>query len=230
MVGPAQPVALAALLSAKAGGEQPPVRFRPASWEAVIGAEACSLLRDDAVTTASSRVAGDRVIDGAVLRAVAAATALDNSATLRALFVLIMAWGSGTSNPRSYRYTASAMVDPRLDAALRDTASMCRDDDESNLEAAYARWKVNGVGRSFFTKWFTFAGHVEGRTWQPLILDDRVLRTLNNTLHVTTVELAGTKRWAARYRCYVEALHAWGEGPEGAARIERVLFAHGREN
>jgi hypothetical protein len=64
------------------------------------------------------------------------------------------------------------------------------DGDTSPLETAHAAWKVRGVGRSFFTKWFAFAGRVDGRVWQPLILDDRVSATLNRTLDISTLALA----------------------------------------
>jgi len=140
-----------------------------------------------------------------------------------------MAWGSGTSAPRSYRNLAAAVADPRLVPVLRDTLQLCREDGMDALGEAYTRWRVNGIQRSYFTKWFAFAGRQEGRAWQPLILDDRVLATLSETLGITTRDLAGSRRWAQRYVAYVEALHAWAADDyhgSTADRLEWIMFCH----
>ena len=68
-----------------------------------------------------------------------------------ALFVATQMWGSGTTNGRGPRYTAAALVDDRLVGCLTDTRLLARENDTSS---AYQRFRVSGVGRSFFTKWF----------------------------------------------------------------------------
>lgn len=111
---------------------------------------------------------------------------------------------------------------------IRDAASLA----DGSLEQAQHDFHLAGVGQPFFTKWFTFAGHVPDRAWQPLILDSRVLATLYSTLGVTTVAMAGTRFRKARYRAYVETMHSWSQDltqlgmdtkPE---RLEWVLFEH----
>jgi hypothetical protein len=94
-----------------------------------------------------------------------------------------------------------------------------------------------GVRRSFFTKWFAFAGQVAGRDWQPLILDDRVLRTLNHTFGLSTRALAGPRYRGRRYAAYVQHMHRWSRAlqDEGVhcstERLEWIFFAHnGGEN
>jgi len=110
--------------------------------------------------------------------------------------------------------------------ALRTSAERLRDADSTvALAEAYAGWRCPGVGPSFFTKWFAYAGRHAGRDWQPLILDDRVYRALNTTLEVRLVDLAGSRSRAARYRAYVEAVHAWSRALDvPAERVEWVLF------
>jgi hypothetical protein len=209
-----------------------PVRFRPASWYTAIGRGAGAWLTRDDLTYPSTTHGGDRIVSAEAVEGACRLVALDEPDQLRHAFVLVMAWGSGTSAPRSYRNTAAALRDRRLDSALRDTASLCREDDISGLEDAYRIFHVHGIGRSFFTKWFRFVGRIEGRRWQPLILDNRVLATLNESLHVSTTDLARTNRRAARYRAYVETLHHWAADfrdrgiTTDAHRLEWILFCH----
>jgi hypothetical protein len=100
------------------------------------------------------------------------------------------------------------------------------------IEHAHATFRLPGVRQAFFTKWFAFAGRVPNRAWQPLILDSRVYATLNDTLMISTTSLAGSRNKAARYRAYVEAMHAWARdlSADGrtvtAERLEWVLFEH----
>lgn len=65
-----------------------------------------------------------------------------------------------------------------------------------------------------------------------MILDNRLLATLNHTMGVTTVQMACSRRVADRYGAYVHKLHTWAESlnAEGrqvsADRLEWVLFRH----
>lgn len=211
--------------------EPRPVRYRPASWPA---GPTSAWLEDETrhVRLAERGEPGDRLIDAGSLRTVCSRLDESSDSELLAAFGLVMAWGSGTSAPRSYRNLAAATADKRLVPTLRETLSLCRHNDAGRLEQAYRSWQVAGVGRSYFTKWFAFAGRAEARPWQPLILDDRVLQTMNITLGVTTRELAGTRRLAKRYRAYVEALHSWSAELGGRAtpeRLEWIMFCHNGE-
>jgi hypothetical protein len=106
---------------------------------------------------------------------------------------------------------------------------------DHSIERAHADFSLPGIGQAFFTKWFAFAGYLPDRTWQPLILDSRVYRTLNTTLRVTTIDMAGTRRQAARYMSYVGHMHDWAQliTSNGCAvdaeRLEWIFFAHNGE-
>ncbi|WP_251151196.1 hypothetical protein [Cellulosimicrobium sp. Marseille-Q4280] len=224
------PPALADLVSARAGDEPAAVRFRPRTWDAALAdvePAIRAVLRDDAITGESVRVSGDRVVDRDAVLKVATSTDLDDDSGLLRAFLLAQVWGSGTSGGRTLRHTATAFAHrEQLVAALRTSADRLRTAAETRaLADAYAGWSCPGVGPSFFTKWFTFAGRREGRAWQPLILDQRVYRSLNGPLDVRLVDLAGHPARSARYRAYVDAMHAWSaELAVAADRLEWILF------
>jgi hypothetical protein len=209
------------------GRRQPAVTYIVDSWKrAVPDASEAAFLEDSRWTQPSTKH-GRRTVERAGLMQMFAATDMTDEAAVRRAFVLVMAWGSGTSNTRSYRYTRKALTAPNCTKRLVRAAESCRDGD---LLSAYSDFSLPGVGRSFFTKWFAFAGRVPGRNWQPLILDDRVLRTLNRTLGLSTRALAGSPNWGRRYAAYVEHLHSWGhEVGCSADRLEWILFAHNGE-
>ncbi|MEU8260445.1 hypothetical protein AB0C02_07475 [Micromonospora sp. NPDC048999] len=210
--------------------EQGPVAFIAASWLAALShwPDEASVLVDDRWTRPAS-VSGRRLVTRDDLGSLIAATDLADPLGVRKAFVLMMAWGSGVTNTRSYRYTALALAAPNCADVLAKTARLCR---EGRLDQAYREFSLPGIGRSFFTKWFAFAGRADGRRWQPLILDDRVFRTLNQSLRISTVELANTRRRDRRYCAYVEALHRWSDSlfesgiQCSAERLEWILFSH----
>jgi hypothetical protein len=219
--------AVAGLIKTYEGVHELHVQYRPGSWSTP-GESDYALLSDPLVTSPANSDSRDRLIHREALEVLATQTPVDDVQALRRLFVVVMAWGSGKSNPRSYRFTRAALADARLDGALRTTAEVCRRMDVSALGDAYQRWRVAGVQRSFFTKWFHFSGYVPNRSWQPLVLDDRVLRTLNSTLDLSTRDMAGSTRWAARYAAYVHLVHDWAGAFDGVTpqRIEWVMFTH----
>ncbi|MFC4018838.1 hypothetical protein ACFOW4_12920 [Micromonospora sp. GCM10011542] len=136
------------------------------------------------------------------------------------------AHASSVNSPRRTTGTSSTINHYKIG---RTRPRLCR---EGKLDEAYCRFSLAGVGRSFYTKWFAFAGRAEDRPWQPLILDDRVFRTFNDTLGIFTVRLAGTRRRDRRYCAYVEHLHLWSNSVReagiqcSAERLEWILFAH----
>jgi hypothetical protein len=156
----------------------------------------------------------------------------DNEAVVAA-FVLVMAWGSRTSNGRSFRNTRAALEDvPTAAAVLRASASTLRAVELVNdpaMLSAHRQFSLPGIGEPFFTKWFAFAGVVPDRDWQPLILDSRVRATLHDTLDVWLNNLSEKRSDPERYVAYLAAMQAWAAQlaqPMTATRLEWILFTH----
>jgi hypothetical protein len=176
--------------------------------------------------TSPAGVSGRRIVDRAALVDLCGGVDLAAELPVRQAFTLVVAWGSGMSNTRSYRNLPAALADPGCYPTLASSARSCRDGD---LTAAYAGFSLPGVTRGFATKWFALAGRTPGRGWQPLILDRRVLASLTRTLGVQASAFTASRRWADRYPAYVHAIHAWSRalGDCSAERLEWILFAHG---
>lgn len=227
---PAAPSGLADLVTEYGSRYQKAVEYIPASWERALSPTGVDLevLRDDRWSRSADRV-GRRWVSRQGLHALADATGVDDEEALRRAFLMVMVWGSGTSNNRSLRNTARALAATGATQQLRTAALRCRD---GQLEEAYAGFRLPGVGRSFFTKWFAFAGRLDGRAWQPLILDDRVIATLNKTLGISLRALADDRRHAYRYAAYVHAVHAWSADLANgglrctAEHLEWIMFEH----
>lgn len=155
-----------------------------------------------------------------VVADVCSTTQFDDDESVVAAFVLVMAWGSGTSNPRSLRNTRSALSDAtRAATALRDSASALKAATEietAQLAQVHRGFSLPGIQEAFFTKWFRFAGVNPERSWQPLILDSRVRATLNKTLDVWLNNLASYQAHRS------SALHRL---PVGPARLGRQTAA-----
>ncbi len=224
------PPALTGLVDAHVNEPQKPVLIRPRSWRSALSdvePSVLAVLDDDAVSRPSQKTPGDRLVDRAgVGDLLDRADLADDLALLRA-FLAVQAWGAGVTGTRTLRHTARAFAHrEQLVSALRTSAERLREADGAvALAEAYDGWRCPGVGPSFFTKWFAYAGRRVGRDWQPLILDDRVYRALNTTLDVRLVDLAGSRSRAARYRAYVEAVHDWARALGAPAeRLEWVLF------
>ncbi|QGN49835.1 hypothetical protein GKC29_25430 [Micromonospora sp. WMMC415] len=226
----AMPARLPILVRQYHGQRQEPVPYITSSWEAALAGspEEVSVLLDDrwserAQTPDRRRVTRDH------LKELLGTTHLHDPLQVRRALVMVMAWGSGTSNTRSLRNTPAALAASDCARQLRMAAERCRDGD---LVHAYAKFSLPGIGRSFFTKWFAFAGLQPGRSWQPLILDDRVLATLNNSLGISLKLLAKDRRWSRRYASYVRCMHAWSAELNQmdldcpAERLEWIMFHH----
>ncbi|MBJ7385778.1 MAG: hypothetical protein JHC55_14955 [Mycolicibacterium sp.] len=234
------PASLEALVGLYQAKEQGGVRYRLPSWTKALDGvpgDPLRLLADSGVTAESSNktyaARGDRVATREAVTTACAETDLDDDAAVIAAFVLVMAWGSGTSNGRSLRNTRNALSDPAAAAdELRAAALTLRstpDIDDAGVLEAHRRFSLSGVGEPFFTKWFAFAGVVPDRDWQPLILDSRVRATLNKTLDVWLNKLSDVRRDPERYVAYLTALHRWPEQlpmPVTPERLEWILFTH----
>jgi hypothetical protein len=236
----ALPPKLPALIQAYAGKAPPPVRFRLPSWEAAldgIWGQPTRLLSDSTITAESKnerfRKLSDRVVTrDAVIDACTAVDMTDDEAIVAA-FVLVMAWGSGTSNSRSLRNTKAALQNVGVaTAVLRESATTLRsveDVDDPAIAAIHRNFCLPGVGEAFFTKWFAFAGFGPERDWQPLILDRRVRSTLHKTLDAWLNRLTDVRNDRQRYVAYLAAMHSWAAQlpqPITAAQLEWIMFAH----
>jgi hypothetical protein len=190
------------LVEANRHRQQDSVRFGPGTWRPWLEPHGVSdVLRQGAAgSTSKERLIGRQ--DLALLRDEAGG----DPAGLRRLFVAVMIWGSGTTNGRGPRYTAAALSDQRLAGVLSRTAALVRSGD---LAPAYTEFRIRGIGRPFFTKWFAAVDDGSARE-RALILDSRVLQTLN-ALGWVSYKAAGTKNWPVRYVTYVRAMHSWAE-------------------
>ncbi len=231
------PVTIDQLLAAYANCSQGSVRYRPRTWvtalDGLAPAAVLAVLGDETIGQPSAGHPGDRLLARRDVQQVVDHMDLDDEHGLLRAFLLVQAWGTGPGSGRMIAHTKTALTaHDRLMRSLQDSARTLRSaTDPSTLAEAYNAWDAPGVSRSFFTKWFAYAGRAQARAWQPLILDNRVLATLNDTLGFTTLGLAGGARnWGARYQAYVTTAHHWGHefpgGPVPAERVEWVLFAH----
>ncbi|RIS81919.1 hypothetical protein D2E44_14875 [Mycobacteroides abscessus] len=234
------PVLLPALAERYSSSTPSAVRFRLPSWKAAlseVSGEPTRLLSDPSVTTDSTadtrRAVSDRVVTrDAVINACSAMDLTADNAVIAA-FVLVMAWGSGTSNSRSLRNTRKALVDVSAAASvLRESAAALRAAEQITdpvIADTHRQFVLPGIGEAFFTKWFAFAGYVHGRQWQPLILDSRVRRTLHDTLDTWLNRLTDVHRDPERYVAYLTAMHRWAAKlpqPITATQLEWIMFAH----
>lgn len=232
------PDGLAALVEHYRGKAQAPVPFYPRTWEQAVDdirPRSTVLLRDDRVT---SEDGPRRTVSRVSLIAACQKMNLDDRQSVVETFVLVMAWGTGITGSRGVRNTRLAVAaGPAAIKCLAESARALRRssslDDPALLET-YRTWCVPQVGRSFFTKWFAFAGRLATgtRPWNPLILDKRVYESLNRTLAVSTIDLAGSRLRRRRYWAYVAAMHDWaallhtaGQDVD-ADRLEWILFTH----
>lgn len=237
------PPVLRDLLDRYADVREQPARLRPSTWQNALirvpeSLEVTTLLTGRRFTRAvPGSKTHDRTVSRDGVRAACAAMNVDDTREILQTFVLAMAWASGLTGGRYQANTATAVIDPaRAFRVLSDAAKALRHAGSMHdgaLEQVHRWWSLPGVGQSYASKWWALAGRVEGRDWQPLILDDRVYATLNDTLKIGgTARLAGSRRRADRYRAYVETVHRWAVELQlagldvDAERIAFVLFHH----
>ncbi|MFD2025069.1 hypothetical protein [Promicromonospora aerolata] len=171
---------------------------------------------------------GQRSVTRHTINWLADSTDLTDDDQVLSLWLLVLAWGNGKQSRWGFQNAAKSLAQPgALLDNLRQTSAILRAAaNTSELATAYRAWRPGlSVGESFFSKWFTFAGRQDGRNWQPLILDENIWNTLNQTLELTVSELAGSRQPAAKYQAYVEAVHEWAGSPSRAQWIEWVLFS-----
>jgi hypothetical protein len=142
------------------------------------------------------------------LAELAAQTRWDDDAEVRKLFVMTMAWGSGTTNGRGPRYTEaglSSVEKPAL-VALRDARRLLQ---SADIAGAYdCAERVEGVGPPFFTKWLWVVGTTVRTSLAPLILDSRVWKGLGQ-LEWDSRRAAVSSKWGDRYSAYLKASAEW---------------------
>lgn len=139
----------------------------------------------------------------------ATATDWDSDAQIRRLFVMTMAWGSGTTNGRGPRYTQAALSsETSALEALRDARELVRDG--KIAEAYECAERIHGVGPPFLTKWLWVVGTTLTTFPTPLILDSRVWKGLGD-LGWDSRRAANSRRWGERYVAYLNACAVWAE-------------------
>lgn len=196
--------------------------FRPATWQRWLenNPAAMSVVEDHSDNEGKH---GGKLTRADLLQLSTQADSNDQESLIR-LFTATMIWGSGTSNGRGPRYTQAALDDPRLVPSLIDTRQMIH---ESDPAAAYKRFRSEGVGSAFFTKWFWAVGLGKNLHPTPLILDARVWASLG-ILGWNSREAAGSRRWALRYVAYLEAMDRWAAsglpGVTTPEQLEQRLF------
>jgi 8-oxoguanine DNA glycosylase-like protein len=224
------PPGLANLVARYRGDGRKPVAFDTVGWESALRDSTIDVkfLRDDRWTSPSS-LPGRRLVDWRGITRLVAETDLNDPDPVRVAFALVTVWACGTKHPNGYRLLPRALAVSDSGSRLSAAAQRCR---AGVLAEAYNGFSLTGVERSLFTKWFAAAGVAPDRPWQPLILDDRVTKTLNDTFDISTRALAGTRDRGARYASYVEHLHAWSiqltdaGQPCSAQRLEWLMFKH----
>ncbi|WP_454299762.1 8-oxoguanine DNA glycosylase OGG fold protein [Salana multivorans] len=152
-----QQMAAAALVDLYRECEIPAVRIRPETWGACLAdldlaPGILGVLTDESVTTPSldMRFPKDRLVSRRAIQRVADETDPANPDNLLRSFLLIQAWGAGTSGNRALRYTRDALADrERLLASLKLTTQTLRGaDGMDSLAEAFMQWRCSGVRRS----------------------------------------------------------------------------------
>jgi hypothetical protein len=123
----------------------------------------------------------DRYLDRNLLQQLALAIdSTQSDEALVRLWVATMMWGSGTSYGRGPWRTAQGLGSDQLAQVLRATSEAVTAND---LGLAHRRFRVEGTGEAFFTKWFWSRSLSYPRaSRRPLILDDRVRGALDRIL------------------------------------------------
>jgi hypothetical protein len=210
-------------------------RYRPSSWEAALARLPVSwkYLREPGLTEPAPGRQGDRTVTRDALQAHLAAMDLADTDSVLASFILVAAWGSGTTNTRSLRYVPYALGDPlRAAYQLATSIEAIRQND---LIGAYQRFELPGIGEAYLTRWFALAGRRAGRDWQPLILDAGARKALD-AFGIPVARLAGGRpSRAVSYAVYIQTLHRWAaevrqDNPSCRAEtLEWLLSQYGRE-
>ena len=143
---------------------------------------------------------------------------------LVALWVATMAWGSGKTNGRGPWRLEQSLSAPTLVETLRTTSALVL---TGQLAKAHASFDIDGIGESFFTKWFWVTSLCAPQERRALILDKRVRTTLWRTQSSPPI----VPRTSADYAAFVAAAHVVGRAllpghsdGDAAEKIEWLLF------
>ena len=139
------------------------------------------------------------------------------------LFVKTMMWGSGKTNGRGPRYTASALRHSDITQLMKE---IHEDILNGKIEDAYGHHKkIRGVGPSFHTKLLWVVGSAIGnKPLTPLILDERVWAGLKK-IGWNSRKAAGSRDRGKRYRAYLSACDLWAKRNNCSQEdIEFTLF------
>lgn len=135
---------------------------------------------------------------------------------LRPLFIAAVMWGYGSNGYGAWR-ARKMLRDPKIKQVL---PLSCRHILDGELEAARKSFVLSWCGPSFYTKFFHFAGRANNLRPMPLVLDSRVVDTLDRKAPKLAQKIAYCKRDAHGtladfrikrngYPLYVNALNDW---------------------
>lgn len=223
----AMPAGLAALVEQYRNDVPKPVAYDLNQWESSLRDSpiGTKFLTDDRWSRRHS-TPRRRVIDRRDLAVLIADTNFADPDSVCVAFALVTIWHAGVTNAPAHRHLPKALADPACADQLVTAVQRCR---HGQIAEAYQGFEVDDLTSAEFTPWFAFAGQVPDRDWQPLILDDAVFKTLNDTLGVTTQAMAGVRDRGQRYAAYVAHLHAWSrelKRPCSPERLEWILSEH----
>jgi 8-oxoguanine DNA glycosylase-like protein len=209
------------------------VKIRPKTWTRWFTIEAPGMVAGTSsrligtVRLAERRALAQAVVDGMVILPTghgllarndlhSLARELEAGATasrLIRLWVATMMWGSGTTNGRGPWRTRQSLEDPSLIDTLEASYHAVRG---GELADAYRSFEIEGVGPSFFTKWFWVSSlTLPADKSMALILDKRVRASL---WRLQPEKERVVPRGGQGYAMYVGASHGI------AARLSRGAF------
>lgn len=175
-----------------------------ASWSAPNRQQLFTTLRVDPAAIASGRI---HYITRNQVRAMAETT--DTAEARLQLLAATLIWGRGRSNGRMRDHMVNVLDRGNADGIDKVLAATSDLATRATAAAAYRAWTLRGLRRSFLTKWLWAASCKHPPAERCLVLDDRVLATLNGPLQWSTKPAAESRRWANRYGAYVEQCHQW---------------------
>ncbi len=149
------------------------------------------------------------------------ASETESPSDIRQLFLASMLWGYGTVGYGPWRGAQITQSIEQLDSVLLTALRSIKRGSVGEAFNTLMEAHIPFWGQSYFTKYLYFAGLGCGIDHYPLILDTRILQSLNKLLG-GRIFSAGT---VDDYQKYIMTLHEWAEILDCRAdSIEYLLF------
>lgn len=178
---------------------------------------------EDATTVTTD---GRRAVDRSGVRLVVGRADRANDDQVLAAWLVATAWATVSTRSEAYANAAVAVTDrSALIDNLRGAATTLREaEDAAALADAHRRWKRGlGVGGSF-----AFAGRRSDRAWQPLILDENGIQSMNIGSATPAVATSVLTNATTRINCRQETDQLGATprlpagGPAGTAQLPHL--------